>query len=118
MPKKFGAGRLNELVAFDKRQQADDGYGNEIAGDFQEQFRHPAEFIHLKGGSETVMQARLDSHPSVIMRVRKCAQTQQIEVDWQARDVRRGTAYNVRSITEDPSRALLDILAEANVNPG
>ena len=32
MPAKFGAGQLNERVAFDKRETIDDGYGNEIAG--------------------------------------------------------------------------------------
>jgi head-tail adaptor len=117
MPAKFGAGQLDQLVAFDKRAMVDDGYGNIVAGDWEEQFRHPAEFFHAHA-SETVMAARLESHAVVIMRVRTCADTKQIAVDWQARDVRRGIAYNIRDVQQDKSRAIFDLLAESNVNTG
>jgi SPP1 family predicted phage head-tail adaptor len=117
MPNKFGAGQMIELVAFDKRAMVDDGYGNIVAGDWQEQFRHRAKFIYLRG-SETVMAGRLESRESIVMQVRKCSDTLQIGADWQARDVRRGTPYNVRTVEEDRSRALIDILAEANVATG
>lgn len=115
MPKKFGAGQLHELMAFDERQPVDDGYGNTLAGDWQEQFRSRVEFIHLKGGSEVVMQARLESHPQIIVRIRKSSLSLRIREDWQARDVRRGTIYNVRSMVNDNSRAVIDILCEANI---
>ena len=97
MPAKFGAGQLIELVAFDKREMVDDGYGNSVAGDWAEQFQHRAKFIHLRA-SETVMAGRLESHGSIIMQVRVCAETEQIGTDWQARDVRRGIAYNIRDV--------------------
>lgn len=115
MPKKFGAGQLYERMAFDERQPLDDGYGNTIAGDWVEQFQSRVEFIPLKGGSEVVMQARLESHPSIIVRIRKSSLSLRVKEDWQARDVRRGTIYNVRSIVNDNSRALIDILCEANI---
>lgn len=117
MPAKFGAGQLIELVAFDKREVVDDGYGNLVAGDWQEQFQHRAKFIALRAG-ETVMAGRLESHGSIIMQVRVCDDTRQIDTDWQARDVRRGVAYNIRDITEDRGRAILDLLAESNVATG
>lgn len=117
MPAKFGGGQLIERVAFDKREMIDDGYGNLVAGDWQEQFQHRAKFIPLRG-SETVMAGRLESHASIIMQVRVCDETRQIWTDWQARDVRRGIAYNIRDVTEDQSRSLLDLLAESNVATG
>lgn len=115
MPKGFGAANLVELVAFEMRAPEQDGYGNTIAGDWSEQYRSRVEFIHLRGGSEAVMQGRLEAHPSIIMRVRRCAETLAIREDWRARDIRRGTIYNVRSVTNDNSRAVLDLLCEANV---
>lgn len=115
MPKRFGAGKLVESIAFDKRTAVDDGFGNVTAGPFVEQFKTRAEFIVLKGGTEAVMQARLESHPSIIVRVYRSSFTLSVREDWQARDVRRGTIYNVRSIVNDNSRAVIDILCEANV---
>lgn len=117
MPAKFGAGQMVELVAFDKRQAVDDGYGNVVSGDWQEQFRHRAKFVYLRG-SEAVMAGRLESRESMIMQVRKCSQTLQIDADWQARDVRRGTAFNVRTVEEDKSRSLIDLLVEQGVATG
>lgn len=117
MPAKFGAGQMVELVAFDKRAMVDDGYGNIVAGDWVEQSRHRAKFIYLRG-SEAVMAGRMESRESIVIQVRNCQDTRQIDAAWQARDVRRGTPYNVRTVEEDRSRAVIDILAEANVNTG
>lgn len=117
MPAKFGAGQLIERVAFDKREMIDDGYGNIVAGDWQEQFQHRAKFIYLRG-SETVMAGRLESRESIIMQVRVCDDTEQIDTDWQARDVRRGTLFNIRTVEVDRSRALVDLLCEQGVATG
>lgn len=115
MPKNFGAAKLLQSVAFDRRDTLDDGYGNRRAGDWVEQFSDRAQYILLKGGSETVMQSRLEGHPSVIVRLRRSANSMAVQTDWRMRDQRTGTAYNVRSVTADPSRALVDVLCEANV---
>jgi uncharacterized protein YycO len=64
------------------------------------------------------MAGRLESHGSIIMQVRVSDDTRQIAVDWQARDVRRGTSYNIREVQEDKSRAVFDLLAESNVATG
>lgn len=115
MAKAFGAAKLIELVAFDQRDRLDDGYGNKTAGEWREIFRDRAAFITLKGGSETVMQRRLEGHPSVICRLRRHAQSEAVATDWRMRDTRTGTIYNVRAVTADLSRALIDVLCEANV---
>lgn len=112
-----GAGPLIELVAFDKRDAVDDGYGNTVAGPFVEQFRLHAAFIDLRG-SETVMAARLQSRATKVVRVRASDQARQIGEDWQARDVRRGTEFNIRTITNDVSRAYIDLLVEYGVATG
>jgi SPP1 family predicted phage head-tail adaptor len=114
---KIGAGQLIELVAFDKRAVVDDGYGNPISGDWQEQFQRRAKFVHVRG-SETVMAARLESRSTIIIEIRVSDEALQIGTDWQARDVRRGTAFNIREISEDKGRAYLDLVCEANVATG
>ena len=114
MPAKTTAAQLHELVAFDKREVVDDGYGNSVAGAWQEQFQHRAKFIPLHG-SEAVMAARLQSRQSVIMQVRVCADTKQIGTDWQARDTRRGAIYNIRTIETDVGRDRIDLLCETGV---
>ena len=117
MPKNFGGGQLIELVAFDRRAVVDDGYGNLVAGDWQEQFQTRAKFIPLRA-SETVMAGRLESHGAIIMQLRTSGQTLAIGTDWQARDVRRGVSYNIREARQDTSRALVEVLAESFVATG
>lgn len=114
---KFGAGKLIERVAFEQREPVDDGYGNEISGDWKERFQDRAAFVYSRG-SETVMAGRLQNRAPMIVRVRVSKLTNTVGTDWRIRDVRRGTSYNVRDITHDNSRAILDMLVESNVNPG
>lgn len=117
MPTPKGAGRLIELVAFDKRALVDDGYGNNVSGDWIEQFRCHAAYVHLRG-SETVLAARLESHDAMVVRVRVSDASRLVTADWQLRDVRRGAAYNIRTITDDNSRAWIDLLVESDVATG
>lgn len=112
-----GAGHLQHKVAFDKRAMVDDGYGNEVAGDWQEQFQTRAQFIFLRG-SEQVMAARLESREPMLVRIRMSANAQLIDNDWQMRDVRMDRAFNVRDITWDNNRAVIDILVEGGVATG
>lgn len=110
-----GAGPLIELVAFDKRAPADDGYGNTVAA-WTEQFQAQAAFVYLRG-SETVMAARLENRQSLIVRIRQSDAARQVTADWQARDVRRGTVFAIHEVVEDVSRAWVDVLVEAGVAP-
>lgn len=117
MPAKFAAGQLRERIAFDARGEVDDGYGNITSGPWAEQFRTRGEFIFIHG-SETVMAGRLESHEAIVVRVRANDTTRTITTDWQMRDLKNGETFNVRSIEEDKTRSVLDLLCESNVATG
>jgi basic membrane lipoprotein Med (substrate-binding protein (PBP1-ABC) superfamily) len=112
-----GAGKLDERLAFDARALVDDGFGNIVAGDWEEKFQRAAQFIH-RFGSETVMAARLESRSPMEAIIRKDPETKQIGTDWQARDARRGTAYNIRDVVEEANRSTLRLTLEAGVATG
>jgi len=95
-----GAGHFDHRFAFDAREVIDDGYGNQVAGDFKERFQQNADVIVMKGG-EDVMAARLEGVQPIILRVRVSNYSRQITTDWQARDVRTGELYNIMTITKD-----------------
>lgn len=111
-----GAGRLYHKVAFDKRIEEQDEYGN-FTSTWEEQFKCRAEFIH-RWGSETVLAARLESRSPIEINIRKNSQTLQVGTDWQARDVNRNVAYNIRDIREDNNRAMLRMMLEGGVATG
>lgn len=90
------AQELRHRVAFDKREQVEDGYGN-TESDFREQFKVSAAF-RSKGGSESVMAARLEGRNVLGVYIRSSAQARQIESDWRLRDVRTGDVYAVRMV--------------------
>jgi head-tail adaptor len=108
-----GAGRLYYKLAFDKRQDEEDEYGN-VVSSWVEQFQRRARFVLLRG-SEAVMQGRLAGRQTIEVQVRKDQATKLIDHDWQARDVRRNIAYNVRDIRESLNRADLIMLLESGV---
>lgn len=112
-----GAGRFYYRLAFDAREMIDDGYGNQVAGDWQELFQRRVEFRHLRG-SETVIAARLESRNPVEVMVRRDSKTKTITTDMQARDVRRNVPYNIRDVREDNDRATLTLLLESGVATG
>lgn len=114
---KTSAGQLNDLVAFDKRAQIDDGYGNTVSGDFVEQFQQHAAFIVMKG-TEGIEASRLEGRQPFILRTRYSVQAAQITTDWQARDVRRGSAFNIRTVTMNPSRSMLEMVVDTGVATG
>lgn len=110
----MSAGELRERVAFDKRSIVNDEYGNQQAG-FVEQFQRAARIMPLKGG-ESFQAARLTGQQPVIITVRFDALTRTIQPDWQARDVRTGTTYAVRSLGNfDEHKRYIDVLAVSGV---
>lgn len=109
-----GAGLLEQSVAFDKRVDSEDEYGNMVAG-FVEQFQDYAAFVYLRG-SESVMAARLESREPVLVRIRMSDNARQIDTDWQMRDLRDDNKpYNIRDVTWDNNRAMVDLLVEGGV---
>ena len=72
---------LRHRVTFSARGMADDGYGNEVAGDWEDKFTVWAAF-RPGGLSETVVAARREGHQVLNVYLRASTQTRQITSDW------------------------------------
>lgn len=82
------AGRLRDLLNFQKRGIADDGYGNQIpGGDFETQFQAYAGLQPRTGGEE-VTAARLSGRQPYVCLVRYSSDMLQVTVGWQIVDAR------------------------------
>lgn len=102
---------LRHRIAFDKRQSVSDGFGNEQST-FAEQFIVPGA-VQARFGGEEVMAARLQGQQPITIVVRQSTQTRLIKEDWQARDVRSGQVYAIKSIVDpDDKREWLEILVQ------
>lgn len=113
--KRSGAGSLSERIAAERRGAAEDTYTNPVASAYAVQFECAARIMPLRG-TETVMESRLSGVQPMIIRVRYSSNTAQIKPDWQLRDTRRGTVYQVKSIANmDEKRQYLDIMAISGV---
>lgn len=123
---KNDPGQLFERVAFDARASVDDGAGNH-EGDFVQRFERRAGFTFLRG-SESVIAARLEGRQPIVVRVRACSQTQQINAGWRMRDLRNGAwagevghqywtgpVYAVRSVIPSGDRQWIDVTVESGV---
>jgi len=108
------AGDLSHKIAFDKRTEGDDGYGNTQSSFVQQFIRSAA--VKAKFGGEAVTAARLTGQQPVTITVRQDTSTALIATDWRARDVRDGTEYAIRSIVDpDDSGAFFEILTQTGV---
>lgn len=105
------ARELRHRIAFDKRIEVGDAYGN-TQSSFEEQFIVAAK-VQAKFGGEAVTAARLTGQQPVTIVVRQTVQSLLITTAWRARDVRTGTEYAIRSIVDpDDRRAYLEILTQ------
>ena len=100
-------------VILSKRDMVDDGMGNEY-GQWVEQFRTRAAYLHLKG-SETVMAGRLQGRHTQVISVRASSLTIAISTDWKLTDATTGIAFNIRDKTVNEDRATIDLLCESGV---
>jgi head-tail adaptor len=110
---RTGAGRLDQRIAFDQRVEFDDGSGNTV-GDWETQFAVAGEIVWQRGG-EAVMAARLAERQPLTIRVRKSSDTIRIAPAWRARNIRSGEEFQIRTVTPDNSRAMIELLCEAGV---
>jgi SPP1 family predicted phage head-tail adaptor len=108
-----GAGLMRDRVAFDSIAAGTDDYGNP-SKDWQEQFEVAAQIRYLRGG-ETVVAQRLQGAQPAVVTIRDCFDARAITPGWRARDVRRGTVFNVRAATPTDDRMFIDLLCEAGV---
>ena len=113
MPRQLGAGDLYYRVAFDKRAEVEDGYGNTVSN-WVEQFQCRAAYRHLRGG-ESVMASRLQGRHTQVIIVRASLQTRQITTDWRVRDARTGDEFNIRDVTVETDRMWISFLCERGV---
>jgi hypothetical protein len=106
--------RLIERVAFDLMLKSGDGFGGKTKTP-DEQFVTRATFTFLRGGEE-VQAGRLVGKQVIVATVRRSYDALRVKRDWQMRDTRTGTAYNIRAIEpnrENP-RQYLDFLCESS----
>lgn len=111
-PETSAAGQLRERVAFERRDIVDDGFGNEVAGDWIAAFAPTLFAARIKParGGETIQASRLGGKQPVVITVRSSTQTRQVQTEWRVRDVRHDVTYNIRSIVNpDEKNAFLDM---------
>lgn len=109
-----GAGDLDRRFRFEKRADADDGFGNTKA-EWVPQFKRWAGLIYRRGG-EGVIAGRLEGRQPAIMKVRRDGSTSQISNDWRCIDDHDGTVFAIReNPTRTPDRMYLEMLVEAGV---
>lgn len=110
------AGKLRDKLFFQCRAIVDDGFGNEVSGDWQTKFTAAAELIPLKGG-EPVLAARLSSVQPYIIRIRSCVAARAVTPAWRAVDARNPSrVFNITAAVDpDNKNAWLDIMATQGV---
>jgi len=87
---------LKERIVFQKRVEADDGYGNTVAG-WQDLFSVAAELIG-ELGRESIEGGALVGIQRWTIRVRDFAQTEQVTPEWRAYNKREPSLiFNIRS---------------------
>lgn len=107
------AGKLDRRALFQSPVTGDDGYGNEVTGEWKDEFIRWAGVQFLKGG-EAVMASRLEGKQPVIVTVRADSETARITPEW--RCVIDGRNYNIRELPRQSSNRLyLEFLAESGV---
>jgi len=89
-------------LAFDEREDLDDGYGNKT-GVFVERFKRRAVLRPLRGG-ESVHAAKQVSRQPYLVIVRKCSETKLVTSDWQIRDLESGEVLNILTRNFPPDR--------------
>lgn len=109
-----GAGDLREVINMQTREIIDDGYGNEITGDWATVWSAPGR-IQILRGSETVMAGRLVGVQTISITMRWQAAFATMDAGWRAVNCRTGEAYNIRSIEPDERKSFVNILVEKGV---
>ncbi|WP_196258571.1 head-tail adaptor protein [Pelagibacterium limicola] len=108
------AGATRARVTFQKRGDADDGWGKVQpgAGDWEDQFTVWVGLAPMRG-TETVMAARLQGQQPYVLTVRQSSQTRQITAAWRAvdaRDPKRVFAITAPPADPDGRRAWLEMI--------
>lgn len=109
------AGDLRESIRLEEQVPGgDDGYGNTLPDTWTARSNFPARIRVLKG-NETVFAARLTGTQTVVITGRWHDDMSAATTAWRAVDARRGTIFNIRSITPSERGDYFDILAQSGV---
>ena len=102
---------MRELIYFQKRTEADDGFGNVVTGPFATVFTEPAR-LKPGVGSETVQAARLTGVQPFTVTVRSNSRTRQVTPAWRIMNARDGRLMDIKAIANvDERRMYLSIMA-------
>jgi head-tail adaptor len=112
----FPAGRLDQIVAFERRRMVDDAHGN-VQADWVALFTR---FCNVKpsAGREQLEAGRLESTFRAVVKVRRDSLTSTIQAGDRVvfqRAPYLGLTANIRSIVPLPDRAFLDLVVEQGV---
>ena len=99
MRKTIG-GDLREVVRFQTRTETDDGYGNQVSGEWTAQFTRWCDVRPLRG-TEEVVASRLQGIQPVRIVVYSDTETRTITPEWRAVDTRGGQVYAIKSIVDE-----------------
>ena len=110
--KPKGAGTLRSLLHFQRRSVVDDGFGNEVTGEYETVFTDAAE-LKPRMGSEPVIASRLQGVQPYTIRVRANTSTRSIDATGRAVDARTGGVFAIVSpfVDMDQRGAYLEGLA-------
>ena len=108
--KQRGAGGLREKLAFQRRTESDDGFGQVTVGDFQTVFEEYAE-LTARMGSEAVMASRLQGVQPYTAKIRSSVRARDIDATWRAVG-RDGAVYSIVSppVNSDQRNAYIEFL--------
>jgi hypothetical protein len=115
MRKRSGAGSLSEEVAFRFRSVRDDGFGNNVSGDWEERFIERAR-LQPRLGSEAVIASRLSGVQPFTLTVRSNERTRCVDAGWSVVNKRSGKVYNVlTNVNIDERNAWQELLVTEGV---
>lgn len=119
MRKPVAVGDLRDLIHFQRRKKSDDGFGNQIAGDWITQFTLRANLKPLKG-SETVIASRLAGIQPYVLTVRASPMSMEVSTDWRLVDARNADrVFNITAVIDpDGRRRWVEITATEGVPGG
>lgn len=109
----MNAGKLREAVAFDAPSGIADGLGGTTVA-WSEAHACRAAFVYGKG-DEQLQAARLAGRQGWKVCVRACDATRAITTDYQMRDTRRSTVWNITDVDAVTDRAYVWLRVEGPV---
>lgn len=112
----MAAGPRRERIAFEKRADLPDGYGN-TEGTWTSQFERAAEIVYLRG-SEPVIAKRLTGVQPVVINIGYSNEAAAVDSAWRLRNTRTQETYNILSVIRDPKKMEIDFTCETGAGDG